>query len=119
MSSSHDSASAVTSDPVLTVLRGARELLTPEGAWTQNEYAKTRTGRPCSVTSPRAVCWCLDGALWHETTAEGWDQAREAVIAVLDSPPSFILVWNDDPDRTQAEVLALLDRAIAARQAQS
>jgi hypothetical protein len=87
---------------VADILRQAADLIEPEGAWTQKSYAKGRTGREVQPEGNAAVCWCAIGAL-RRVDGEG-------VYGVLDALRGHIgayaiTVWNDDPYRTQAEVV--------------
>lgn len=107
----------IVASDTATVLRKARDLLTPDGAWMQGAYS-----------DPERRCFCLAGAI--NIAAAGRPDAeldgpasiaRRVVWDVLaDGRPKAIspapIEWNDTPGRTQAEVLALLDRAIAAAQ---
>jgi hypothetical protein len=45
------------------VLRGARDLLRDEVRFAQCALALTAKGRDCDPLSPKAVRWCLNGAL--------------------------------------------------------
>lgn len=97
-------------DPVLACLIAARKRITPKGAWCQGAAAKDADG--CSVYSPdnpAAVSWCALGAT-------GLGAASGEADAVLDRcVPGNLANWNDYPKRTQKEVLALFDKAIALR----
>ena len=68
----------------------------------------------------RQKCYCVMGAL-RAVTAERWDReddeeqplfcaAYEELQALR--PSAYLDLWNDDPDRTHEEVLALFDAAI-------
>lgn len=90
----------------LQVLRAARELLVTAG-WCQLGY--TRDG-----------CFCSEGAINRVTSGfahvgnlAGRD-AKSALESVVGRPPGMLIPWNDRRDRTQADVLAAFDRAIAA-----
>jgi hypothetical protein len=91
----------------LEILTKARELIATPDKWTQGLWKK-----------PDAECYCLWGAVYR--AAGGDATSRE--------PPGFTLAWrlvtkqvnggaityNDLPSTTHADVLALLDRAIAS-----
>lgn len=97
----------------LNVLIAARKLIKPKGAWTQNTYARGRTGRPVSIDSPRAVCFCAEGAV--QRTAEAASLGVYKICCeYLDAEVRLgILNFNDDIDRKQSEVVAIFTRAIA------
>lgn len=99
----------------LTILKGTRELLSVESRWTQKLYARRADGSGASVTSPFASCWCLVGAA--DKVALDLKGYVGLLDDVLDSLRAEIGVgesltrFNDS--HSHAEVLALLDRAIA------
>ena len=66
-----------------------------------------------SPTSPKATCWCGIGAL-HSVSDPG--RAPVAAFSYLKQAIGFSVMdsfsdWNDDPDRTQTEVVEALRRA--------
>jgi hypothetical protein len=108
---------------------------TPE-RWTQRTNARLARveGRavPTSSHDAQAVCWCLQGGIMKVTEAElqkagsrrveveralngqlvGWEPPED-----LNTTDGFrYIAWNDDPVRRHAEVVALVDRAIAAEE---
>lgn len=99
------------------VLIKARALVAQ--GWAQGAEALDKNGCAVSHTAATAVAWCLDGALTRASrpTSRNWIlsywPARAAVKAFL-AGQNRLAGWNDDPERTQADVLALLDAAIAA-----
>ena len=64
---------------------------------------------------------CLAGALAHATTSvsgprqswQVWSEALTALKAHLPKGCEDLVVFNDHPDITQADVLALIDKALA------
>ena len=99
-----------------TLIR-ARALIALEDRWIRGRFACTDRGTSVDATNPKAVCFCMLGALQHVTnsrhkyeTAE-YDAAeflmRRTVLATL-------AWWNDQTGRTHAEVLAAFSRAIAS-----
>lgn len=99
------------------VLRAARERVA-EG-WTQGAMARDERGEETEPTESEAVCYCALGAL------ESIDRGSRSVGAFVlrlalprfvlgCAPDSMVANFNDDPATTQADVLALFDRAIAA-----
>lgn len=97
-------------DETTKVLLEARRLV--EKGWCQGVYADP-AGRVCLH---RALALGSLAAAGISVSVE-WERAFIRVIALI--PPcgaranDRVQWWNDDPQRTQAEVLALLDRAIA------
>jgi hypothetical protein len=97
----------------LEVLRGMRELLSEPTRWTQDTNARSSDGDEVLYHSDLADCWCLDGALLKLTRHDG-----DVYLAVRKALPVDVLcVWNDAPERTHAEVLELLDKAIQSEAA--
>lgn len=93
-------------------LRKARELITPEGAWTQKEYARDQDGNGLWPWEEGAVCFCAMGAL--EKAAGGSEFSVEAHRAnkyLNKVNRDFTFNWNDAPNRTHAEVLEAFRRA--------
>ena len=89
------------------VLAKAADLIEPEGAWTQNAYARGKSGRPVDPENKRyAVCWCAVGAISRIAAAGSapWWTARRPLERVIGQ--SCLPDWNDTPGRTQAEVVA-------------
>lgn len=90
-----------------------------ERGWCRGEMARDARGNKVSPISDAAVCWCALGAA--KSAADGrihpYTHARDALHAHLFSQPDSgdgpdpVTVWNDAPDRTQAEVVAALRAA--------
>lgn len=94
------------------VLVEMRQLLTPEGSWTQGCMARDARGQLTSPGSPDAVCWCLEGAAMK--VGRGLGGHWVAVKPVLyQATGSNYVEWNDQEGRTHQEVLDLLDRMIS------
>ena len=97
--------------------------------WTQGVFARDENGKGCGATAAAAGCWCLSGAYTKAMhivvgTAASW-QRWDAVWALCDAAlVSAILAtcptgadredtddriasWNDAPERTQGEVVAV------------
>ena len=109
------------SDGVAKVLTAARERLSK--GWCQKSYAKDAAGRVVSAHSQKAVNFCIIGAL--DASVTGFDgrgnimRSARVVVAehiekICDLPARTIAKFNDDPGRTHADVLDLMDKAIAA-----
>lgn len=107
---------------VAEVLDGAADLLTPEGAWTQGRMARRQTGHTAwSLFDDSAVCFCAIGAMIRVSGSYEPDLKEEAFAEALGfASASRLASWNDDPGRTQAEVVAKLREAAAlAREARA
>lgn len=87
-------------------LRAARIRI--EKGWCQGALAKAADGRTVMPDDPSAVSWCVFGATWGGAELS---PADHAVVAAHGD--SFVADWQDEPERTREEVIALLDKAIA------
>ena len=95
------------------IVESARALIATPEAWTQGEFARDAYGEPVSWRSPRAVQFCLWGALnrvAYEMTGDRYRSvglADRAATALRDGVTSLSGV-NDRG--THTEVLALIDK---------
>lgn len=111
----------------LAVLRRTRALLTDPSHWSTTGSADD-DGRPCEFWQRGAARWTLVDALhrsaFEETLQLGESTALYLALTALASvlgavdPGSYhahgmLLTWSRQPERTHAEILDLLDRAIA------
>ena len=101
------------------ILVSARVLLSDPQSWTQSVEARGASGRQVHVLGRAARSFCLEGAI--RRAAKDNDELVEAIrFRVLGRARArlgdwcALFEWNDDPTRTHAEVLALLDKAIEA-----
>ena len=91
----------------LEVLKAARAKI--EKGWTQGTMARDKNGVAVSSDDKDATCWCALGAVLA-VRREEWVNAVPFVRDAVGG--GELLVWNDTPGRTQAEVLAAFDKAI-------
>lgn len=91
-------------------------------AWTQAGYMRLDDNNVVDPNNPNAVCGCLEGAMLRSVGPVGGSRyqhpvfRQEEVALKNELPTGFldIVTFNDAPGRTQSEVLALVDKAIAA-----
>jgi len=104
----------------------AKEFRACPSHWTQGVAARSRCGYAAEASSPRAVCWCLKGAIDLRLHDGIPDQFRRqlAVYRAFDLvlgyplPPAHMkdyaalhfTTWNDQRGRTVEEVIALCDK---------
>ena len=86
----------------------ARELLAR--GWTQGVYARDDLGHSVNPRRGDARCFCTSGAAIRVREQLGF--GGPVRLTVPGQYPS-VIEWNDDPNRTQAEVLAAVDARIA------
>lgn len=97
-------------------LAQVRELLAEPARWTRFEPARDDAGQAVSALSAEAYSWCLAFAIDRVFGLNVCDFNATAVAVddLLDEVAGMqVVIWNDAPGRTHAEVLELLDRAIA------
>lgn len=92
-----------------------RAQLAQSASWTQQVGARMGSGGPaCSPRDPMATCWCLTVAI--QLLAHNDHDSNKARMMLEDLLYGRELYdWNDDPSRTHAQVLSLLDLAIAGK----
>lgn len=99
------------------VLRAARQLLTAPGAWIQKAYARDHEGTSIDENDSQvdATCWCLYGAIRRAGNFRFQRKAEDSVAGTLLATVlnNDVTGFNDAPGRTQADVLAALDQALA------
>lgn len=99
------------------ILKEARELIAKPGAWTQHHSARDASGHRVPVTHHRACSFCAYGAVarvaFPASSTAAAAQALDRVVDAEDWFPDF----NDSRGRTQEEVVAKFDEAIAAEEA--
>lgn len=79
--------------------------------WTQGSVARDLNGDAEASMSARAVSWCVAGAI--TASYRGVRGAERAEIASNrlrnHLRTDCLALWNDSPERTQAEVIAALE----------
>ena len=100
-------------EQVIDALVRARGLV--ERGWCQGWFARDADGYEVAAVSPQACRFCALGAIRHATNVfvEGDNCIRLVLRAGGNEALGDLFTWNDAPERTQADVLALYDRAIA------
>lgn len=108
---------------IRAILKRARDRI--ESGWTQHCMARDINRCPTRPYDSDAVCWCLSGAIVASRVEYFQDDAnllsylehdvREAAMWQVAKQLDFegVATWNDMPGRTQAEVVAILNKAIA------
>jgi hypothetical protein len=94
------------------IIERARALIATPDTWTQSEFARDAQGQPVSWRSPKAVRFCLWGALnraAHEMTGD-----RHQAITLADHAAAVLRRGTPSLSRlndhgTHADVLALID----------
>jgi hypothetical protein len=103
------------------ILTQARDLIAQPGKWTQGWYARRADGKDCYWADDEASCFCAVGAvektvgfdfIWSASHRKSYEYLREVVGGVVDR-------FNDDPTRTQEEVVQAFDKAIELAKAEA
>lgn len=81
-----------------------QDILTDESKWTQGRDARDANGNEILPLADEAVCWCLGGAL---VKAGIFQLIGNLLFKPLNG--QSIWLWNDAPERTFAEVRALIE----------
>lgn len=101
---------------VIQRLKRAKELL--EKGWCQGHLARTKGGVLTDVYGPEAEAFCLLGACmraeWEaDTTGTAWVGVDELLAyETEDRGYADLASYNDRPERTKEDVLALVANAI-------
>jgi len=100
------------------ILEAAADLIEPPGAWIQGAMATNKDGFIVVPSSAKAVRWCLFGAILTATRRAGGSRDDSAVpfheaneYITRTGLGDGVTEFNDDPARTQAEVVAALRAA--------
>lgn len=88
----------------------AYELLSDETKWCQHAEAITVNSIYVFPYDPRAVRWCLVGAV--KRCYIGYDNCLERITEAIpaDERRENVAEWNDAPERTYADVVGMLRR---------
>lgn len=97
----------------IEILKAARELIAKPNGWTQRVMARNDSGAAVAASDSEASCFCAWGAI----RAAGGDWEWPALKALDGVAGERVETFNDAPGRTQAEVVAKFDEAIAAEEA--
>jgi hypothetical protein len=112
--------------PIETLLRnGIKRIEKPEN-WCKGYYAKDINHTNVGERDPRAFKWCMVGTITAEFDTTIVPISHVVVFGFISDAihkqtpawdTSMLFKWNDDADRTHAEVLAvLLDAANMAKE---
>ena len=101
---------------VIECLRGARDILARDGAWTRGAFARDNLHRPCSAGSGEAVTFCAIGAcqrvVRHLPYQEGSNTLDAAITHLHRCAGMAIDTYNDMLETKRDEVVGMFDCAI-------
>ena len=87
-----------------------KELLSGPEKWTQGSSARDPSGKSWHVEYEHACCWCLWGAIrfcYPNIYQAAQIEERVRQVLLIGS----IVDWNDAPERTYEEVMAVVEKA--------
>jgi len=96
------------------ILKKARELISDPDRWTKGEMARTMFGASVSANDSKATCWCVMGAIHHETKDDPFLAGSVYQMVRAQLQGRSVSEFNDDPNTTHEAVMTLLDKAIAS-----
>ena len=105
---------------LLNNLRAVRAQITTPDRWTKGWFARDQYGNECRSQDSTATCWCIMGAITFVTPRD-----RKKLAIVKDVLSAHLPTWyclsdfNDRPTTTHADIIALIDRAIATEEKES
>ncbi len=106
-------------------LRAAKALIDTPKKWTQHALARLGDDQSCFSHDPNAVCFCIIGAISRAESDVACSIAafRIASNTLLHLTRSLgfhsVGDFNDHPDTSHTNVMALFDRAIALAEGKS
>ena len=84
----------------------AYELLSNPLNWNKGNYASDQFGHPVLTNSSLAVKFCIIGAVYKcYNDDENMEAVYRKLVEACEGNPTG---WNDRPDRTHSQVIALL-----------
>jgi hypothetical protein len=97
-------------------------MFTEPGTWAQRGEARDADDHVVLAESPYARRWSVDGALLLQRSLLGYryrvvEVACELLMAELgwaERSKRSVVTWNDARERTQQDVVELIDRVLAA-----
>jgi hypothetical protein len=112
---------------VVKALREAREKINTPDKWTKGVYARAADGGDAenldwdevdenAMWRSDPVCFCALGAIGARENGPDYysDEVFNALRLALPNPYEETATFNDAPETTHADIMALFDRAIAA-----
>jgi hypothetical protein len=100
----------------IAILKGARDLIATPEAWQKGHSARDAGGAPVRSSSDRACKFCLEGAIYrayHFSMGLKYNSLSDALSMVRrEIGTEYVFQWNDRPETTHADVLAILDKVI-------
>lgn len=90
-----------------------KNLLTEKSKWTKGTEARRKSGHAVVLDSPKAVKWCLLGAIkyCYPDWEDRWEIMKKVYSALELELSDSITDWNDKKSRIFKEVRSLIEKA--------
>jgi len=99
------------SKDIANILERAAKLIETKG-WTQGSYARDANGEAVSILDKNAECFCIIGALSHESLGYDFNiRCKAYQFAANIICNKCLPTWNDTHGRTKEEVITFLKSA--------
>ncbi len=85
-------------------------LFDKEEKWIKNKFAQNANGWVVDSCSPNAVCWCLHGGI-NKITNISITRRENLVRVISEQTGENIIAWNDQKERTFADITAVINHA--------
>ena len=113
----------MTQPQMIATLKQTISLMTPPGAWTQEALARDSQRNGVSRDSNQAVSYCIVGAINRAKTMVEAQLGYEANVTQPlyeelsktqreESDEPSLANWNNDPNRTQADIQRVLKQTL-------
>lgn len=102
----------------LEILKAARALIEKPEHWSKGAFARDPRGNGVSPINKTAVCWCAAGSVRNVGLISQVELYAALGVLRTALPAEAgrlagVITFNDRPDTTHADIIALFDRAIA------
>lgn len=112
-------------DALVDALKAVKAVIDTPEKWIKGDFATDANKNSVISADPKAVCFCLRGAIYQGLRPHGrvHERAERCVeVALNDLHPQhgyLLATFNDDAATTHVMVMAVLDKAIAIASAQA
>lgn len=100
---------------MVEILTAAKARIDTPKTWTKRAGARDTAGNIVDSYDPTAVCYCSVGAIYAVGDYSYGQRVRALSLLGRATGPLIgdgVVVWNDAPTRTHAEVMAAFTKAI-------
>jgi hypothetical protein len=106
------------SQELITALTEIKQLFATPASWTQGSFARNASGETVLLTSPRATCFCLRGAVARLQEKDFSNIRVKTTFALkAELPDGFSTLVQFNDLKGYEDVVALIDRALTTASA--